>query len=99
MSAVAQKPRRLPFTLRDKVTNKVNDVIESVIVERVEGLTSWVNPIVVAPKTSGDIRLCMNMRRANEAIIRERVPMPTIDEVLETTWLSPNRSLRRFTRH
>ncbi len=71
---VAQKPRRVPFALRDKVTAKVNDLIEKDIVERVEGPTSWVSPIVVAPKASGNIRLCVDMRRANHAIIRERVP-------------------------
>ena len=71
---VAQKPRRTPFALREKVSAKV---------EKVEGPTSWVSPIVVAPKPSGDIHLCVDMRCANKAIIRERIPMPTIDEVLE----------------
>ena len=43
-----------------------------------------VSPIVIVPKPSGDIRLCVDMRRANEAIIRERHPIPTIDEVLQS---------------
>ena len=53
------------------------------IVERVDGPTSCVSPVVVAPKASGDIRLCVDMRKANQAIIRERIPIPTVDEVLE----------------
>ena len=40
--------------------------------------------MVVAPKPSGDIRLCVDMRRANEAIVREGLPIPTVDEVLES---------------
>lgn len=83
VTPVAQKPRRIPFALRDKVTAKVQELIDKDIVEKVEGPTSWVSPIVVAPKASGDIRLCVDMRRANEAIIRERIPIPTVDEVLE----------------
>ena len=51
--------------------------------ERVNGPTSWVRPVVIAPKASGDIRLCVDMRKANAAIIRERIPIPTVDEVLE----------------
>lgn len=32
----------------------------------------WVNPVVVAPKAAeGDIRISLNMRKANTAIIRE----------------------------
>ena len=80
---VAQKVRRIPFSLREKVKVKVNELIDQDIVERVQGPTTWVSPIVVAPKPSGDIRLCVDMRQANTAIKRERLPIPTIDEVLE----------------
>ena len=34
------------------------------------------------PKPNGAIRLCVNMRQANGAIVRERHPIPTVDEVL-----------------
>ena len=44
--------------------------------------TAWVSPLVVAPKPDGDIRVCVDMRRANEAIERERHPIPTIGEIL-----------------
>ena len=83
VTLVAQKPRRVPFALREKVTSKVEDLIAKDIVERVNGPTSWVSPVVIAPKASGDIRLCVDMRKANAAIIRERIPIPTVDEVLE----------------
>ena len=76
--------RRVPFSVKDKVTAKVNELLEKDIIEKVEGPTVWVSPVVVAPKPLGDIRLCVDMRRANEAIIRERLPIPTIDEVLES---------------
>ena len=83
VTPVAQKPRRVPFALREKVTAKVEDLIAKDIVERVDGPTSWVSPVVVAPKSQGDIRLCVDMRKANQAIIRERIPIPTVDEVVE----------------
>ena len=81
---VAQKPKRVPFALREKLTAKIEELVQKDIVERVEGPTSWVSPIVVAPKPSGDIRVCVDMRCANEAIVRERIPMPTVDEVLNS---------------
>ena len=83
VTPVAQQPRRVPFALREKVTAKVEDLIAKDIVERVDGPTSWVSPVVVAPKSEGDIRLCVDMRKANQAIVRERIPIPTVDEVVE----------------
>lgn len=37
---------------------------------------------MVANKANGSIRLCVDLRRVNQAVIRERHPMPIIDDVL-----------------
>jgi hypothetical protein len=79
---VAQSPRRIPFGLRKKVEDKLTELLDADIIEKVEGPTPWVSPVCIVPKPSGEIRLCVDMRRANEAIQRERHPIPTIDEVL-----------------
>ena len=42
---VAQKARRLPFTLRTAVQEKVKDLIAQDIIEPVEGPTTWCSPI------------------------------------------------------
>ena len=42
-----------------------------------------VNPVVIVPKPGNDVRLCLDMRRANEAIVGERFPIPTVDELLQ----------------
>ena len=81
---VLQSPRRVPFSLRGKLEKKLDELVEMGVIEAVEGPTPWVSPIVIVPKPSGEIRLCVDMRRANEAIIRERHPIPTIDEVLQS---------------
>ena len=80
---VAQSPRRIPFQLRDKVDCKLNELIDADIIEEVpDGPTEWVSPLVVIPKNDGDVRICVDMRRANEAVIRERHPIPTVEELL-----------------
>ena len=81
---VAQPIRRTPFSLRSKVEEKVKELIDLDIIEPAAGPTPWVNPVVVVPKSQGDIRLCIDMRRANEAILRERHPIPTVDEILQS---------------
>ena len=81
---VAQPLRRTPFSLREKVENKIKELIKCDIIEPVDHSTGWVNPVVCVPKPNGDIRLCLDMRRANEAIERVRYPIPTVDEVLQS---------------
>ena len=44
---------------------------ELINLDRIEPATEpipWVNPVVVVPKSEGEIRLCIDKRRANEAI-------------------------------
>lgn len=33
-------------------------------------------------KSNGEPRVCLNLRRVNEAVLRERYPMPVVDELL-----------------
>ena len=79
---VAQPLRRPAFSLREKIEMKLDELLHEDIIDRVDGPTPWVNPVVVVPKPNGEVRLCVDMRCANKAIIRERHPIPTIDEVL-----------------
>ena len=65
----------------DKTLQKLENLD---IIERVDGTCDWVSPVVFVPKANGkDIRLCVDMRRANLAIKRERFPVQTIDEVIQ----------------
>ena len=63
---------------------EVEKLLEHDIIERVITATPWVNLIVTPPKLNNpeEIRLCVDMRQANEAIVRERHPIPMIEDVL-----------------
>ena len=53
VNPVAQRPRRVPFSLREKVESKVHELEQLDIIEKVKGPTPWVSPLVVVPKPSG----------------------------------------------
>ncbi|CAC5394582.1 unnamed protein product [Mytilus coruscus] len=80
---IAQPTRRLPFNIRKSVEEKLCELEEMDVIERVEGPTEWVSPLVVVPKRNSEIRICVDMRRANEAVKRSRHPIPTVDEILQ----------------
>ena len=42
----------------------------------------WVSSLVCVSKKNGDVRLCLDMRKTNTAIIRSYYPIPTLDEIL-----------------
>ena len=80
---VAQPPRRIPFHVRKQVSAKLEELERLDIMEKVRGPTPWVSPLVVVPKSSGEIRVCVDMRQVNTAVIRERNPIPTVEESLQ----------------
>ncbi|XP_033115251.1 uncharacterized protein LOC117115521 [Anneissia japonica] len=69
VSPVAKSLIRIPFNLREKLENKLDELEKLDVIEKTDGPTPWVSPVVVVPKGDNDIRLCIDMRRANEAII------------------------------
>ena len=80
VSAVAQPLRRIPFSRRQKVTAKLKQLEELEVIEKVNVPTNWINLLVAVEKPNGDIRICLDMRQANRAILREKHPVPTLEE-------------------
>lgn len=70
--------RKIPLALRDKVKEKLDEMVQNNLIVPVSEPTDWQNPIVVVPKNKGaDIRICMDPVYLNKYIKRERYPIPT----------------------
>jgi hypothetical protein len=80
---VAQPSRRIPYFVRKTVEQKLQELEDLDIIEPTEGPTPWVSPLVVIPKKNGEVRVCVDMRRANEAVLRSRHPIPTVDDIIQ----------------
>lgn len=76
---VQQPMRRIPIALEDKVSDKIQEAQKQDIIEPVNGPSSWISPMVIVFKGNGDIRLCLDMRLANKAILRENYSLPTFE--------------------
>ncbi|XP_055645630.1 uncharacterized protein LOC129782523 [Toxorhynchites rutilus septentrionalis] len=79
---VQQPYRRAPITLEGLIAEKLQFLLEQGIIERVTQPSAWVSPLVPVLKDSGEVRLCVDMRRANRAVLREKHPLPVIEELL-----------------
>ena len=67
---VAQPVRRVPFGYKDKVTQLLERLVAEDIIEPVERVGSrWVSPIVIVARSNAEVRMCIDMRQANKAIV------------------------------
>ncbi|XP_052744494.1 uncharacterized protein K02A2.6-like [Bicyclus anynana] len=82
LKPVAQPCRRVPIPLEEKINKKIEYLIKLDIIEPVKVPSGWVSPIVPVLKPNGEIRVCIDMRHANKAIVRENYPLPTMDQLL-----------------
>ena len=82
VQACVQKPGRLPFLMKKHVENEIQKLLVRYFINLVTSSPKWVSPSVCVPKKNGDIRLCVDMRKVNIAIIRNYYPIPTLDEIL-----------------
>jgi hypothetical protein len=81
---VAQMNRRIPFHLQTAVEKELKQMLADDIIEPVTGPVSWVSPLVIVnkPRQPGKIRICVDNRAANTAILRQRHVMPTLDDLI-----------------
>lgn len=78
---VRQKLRRLPLSVRNAVSDELQRLLVLGVIERVD-VSQWISPIVIVQKSSGGIRLCVDLREPNKAGIADSYPFPHIDELL-----------------
>ena len=78
---VAEPPRPIPFHLRQRFKNEIERMEEQGIIEEHTGPAPWVSNPVLAPKDDGGIRVTVDMRNANEAILDTNVPIPREEDI------------------
>ncbi|XP_052788463.1 uncharacterized protein K02A2.6-like [Mya arenaria] len=79
---VSQRHRRIPFHARKDVEAELKRLEDLDVIEPVSGPTPWVSPVVIVPKKSKGVRVCIDMREANKAISQEKHPMPTVEDLM-----------------
>ena len=65
-----------------KVKEKLESMERNGIIVKRDEPTAWVNSMLVVEKKDGSIRLCLDTKELNKAIMREHYSVPTFDDVL-----------------
>ncbi|UYV61211.1 K02A2.6-like [Cordylochernes scorpioides] len=78
----AYTARRLPLALREPVREELEKMSKLGVIKKINKPTEWSHPMVVVKKPNGDVRICIDPRKLNYWIKRERYVMPSPEEVL-----------------
>lgn len=78
---VHQNPRKLSAEQRSVVSGIVDGWIDKGTAR--PSRSEYASPIVVVKKKSGEPRLCVDYRRLNRKIVRDRYPLPLVEDQLD----------------
>jgi len=75
---VYQRARRLSPLEKEKVNEHISTWIRGGIAQ--PSLSDYASPIVLVKKKNGSTRLCVDYRQLNKKIVRDRYPLPLIED-------------------
>ena len=84
VTPVIHPPRRVPISLKNDIKKELDEMVANGIITKInEGEpTRWVNSLVYKRKENGRLRLCLDPKDLNTAILREHHAIPTLEEIL-----------------
>lgn len=80
---IAHPPRRVPHAMKEKLKNKLDELLKTNIIEKATEYSECVNFLVIVQKKDKErsLRLCIDPFELNKNIKNEHTLMPTFDEV------------------
>ena len=76
VTSVIHPSRKVPFALKPQLRAELQRMLEMGVISKVETPSSWVNSMVCVEKRNGDIRVCIDPRDSNRAIVRTMSSYP-----------------------
>jgi hypothetical protein len=81
-SPIKQRLYRLNPKYKEKVNIEIDRMLEAGIIEPVEE-SEWIIPMVVQDTKIGEIMICIDLRKLNDAYLHDPFPTPFTNEVLD----------------
>jgi hypothetical protein len=78
---ICYNPYRMPLCEREKVKTIVDDLLKNGIIR--ESTSPFASPVLLVHKKDGGSRLCVDYRALNEITVKDRFPLPRIDDQID----------------
>lgn len=80
---IVTPPRPTPYHLQDRIQKAINEMIANDVIEEhpVGDPALWISNAVYVPKPNGDIRVTIDARNINKAILSSNLPIPRQEDI------------------
>lgn len=75
-------PQAVPIPLRKRVQEELDRMESLGVISPATKPTPWCSGMVVVPKKSGSVRICVDFQKLKECVQRETHPLPKVDDTL-----------------
>lgn len=79
--SVINSVRRVPESIKPKLKEVLDRLMENKIIESVDYPTDWVNNIVIVEKPDKSLRICLDPAQLNECVKLDPYPIPSANEL------------------
>jgi hypothetical protein len=70
----------IPYKYQLKIREEIKKMLENNIIEK--SRTQYINPVVIVPKSNGDLRICLDARIVNQYTVPQFEAPMTVDSIL-----------------
>ena len=78
---IVHAPRKCPIHMRDEVKAELDETVSQGIIKKADEPTDWVSSIVYMRKSNGKLRICLDPKDLNKAIMCCHYKTPTMEEL------------------
>lgn len=78
---IVYRPYRLPEIEKAMLRKIIAELLENGIIQ--ESQSPYASPVILVKKKSGDYRMCCDYRRLNAVTVKNKLPLPLIEEQID----------------